>query len=61
MIFDPGCGDAVMLIRPVKKLAEIDEWLAYDIPANIAGQAWDGKYRGQTQKWYALAFTGADG
>jgi putative (di)nucleoside polyphosphate hydrolase len=48
-------------IRSVKKLAEIDEWLAYDIPANIAGQAWDGKYRGQTQKWYALAFTGADG
>jgi putative (di)nucleoside polyphosphate hydrolase len=48
-------------IRSVKKLAEIDEWLSYDIPANIAGQAWNGKYRGQTQKWYALAFTGKDG
>jgi putative (di)nucleoside polyphosphate hydrolase len=48
-------------IRSVNKLAEIDEWLSYDIPANIAGQAWNGKYRGQTQKWYALGFTGKDG
>jgi putative (di)nucleoside polyphosphate hydrolase len=47
-------------IRSVKRLAEVDEWLSYDIPANIAGQAWNGKYRGQTQKWYALAFTGND-
>jgi putative (di)nucleoside polyphosphate hydrolase len=47
-------------IRSVKKLGEIDEWLSYDIPAKIAGEAWNGKYRGQTQKWYALAFTGRD-
>jgi len=45
-------------IRSVEKLAEIEEWLAYDIPRDIAGQAWKGKYRGQTQKWYALRFTG---
>ena len=24
----------------------------------IAGHAWNGKYRGQTQKWFALRFTG---
>jgi putative (di)nucleoside polyphosphate hydrolase len=45
-------------IRSVEKLAEIREWLNYDIPREIVGQAWKGKYRGQTQKWYALRFTG---
>ena len=47
-------------IRSVEKLAEIGEWLSYDIPRDIVGQAWKGKYRGQTQKWYALRFTGKD-
>jgi putative (di)nucleoside polyphosphate hydrolase len=45
-------------IRSVEKLGEIAEWLSYDIPRDIVGQAWKGKYRGQTQKWYALRFTG---
>ena len=45
-------------IRSVEKLGEIAEWLAYDIPRDIVGQAWKGKYRGQTQKWFALRFTG---
>ena len=47
-------------IRSVEKLGEIEEWLAYDIPRDIVGLAWKGKYRGQTQKWYALRFTGAE-
>jgi putative (di)nucleoside polyphosphate hydrolase len=47
-------------IRSVQKLGEIAEWLAYDIPREIAGEAWGGKYRGQKQKWYALRFTGDD-
>ncbi len=45
-------------IRSVEKLGEIADWLSYDIPCEIIGQAWKGKYRGQTQKWYALRFTG---
>jgi putative (di)nucleoside polyphosphate hydrolase len=45
-------------IRSVARLGEIPEWLAYDIPRDIVGQAWGGKYRGQTQKWYAVRFTG---
>jgi putative (di)nucleoside polyphosphate hydrolase len=47
-------------IRSVERVGEIPEWLTYDIPREIAGQAWNGEYRGQTQKWYALRFTGAD-
>jgi putative (di)nucleoside polyphosphate hydrolase len=47
-------------IRSVEKIGEIEDWLTYDIPREIVGQAWKGKYRGQTQKWYALRFTGKD-
>ena len=47
-------------IRSVEKLAEVPEWLSYDIPREIVGQAWKGKYKGQMQKWYALRFTGDD-
>ena len=47
-------------IRSVEKLGEVAEWLTYDIPRDIVGGAWKGKYRGQKQKWYALRFTGDD-
>jgi putative (di)nucleoside polyphosphate hydrolase len=47
-------------ISSVERLGEIAEWLRYDIPREIVGQAWQGKYRGQTQKWFALRFTGDD-
>jgi putative (di)nucleoside polyphosphate hydrolase len=40
-------------IRSVEKLGKIKDWLSYDIPPEIAGEAWNGKYRGQTQRWYA--------
>ena len=44
--------------RAVSNLGEIEEWLSYDIPRQIAGKVWKGKYRGQKQKWYAFRFTG---
>ena len=47
-------------IRSVEKLGEVPEWLSYDIPRAIVGEAWKGKFRGQTQKWYALRFTGEE-
>ena len=47
-------------MRSVQKLAEVPEWLPYDLPPEVAHQAWKGRYRGQTQKWYALRFTGDD-
>ena len=45
-------------IRSVERLGEIVEWLSYDIPADLIGQAWNGRYRGQTQKWFAVRFSG---
>jgi len=47
-------------ISSVEKLGEIAEWLVYDLPREIVGQAWKGKFRGQKQKWYALRFTGLE-
>lgn len=41
-------------------LAEAPEWYAYDLPVDVAGRAWRGRYRGQTQRWFAFRFTGAD-
>ena len=45
-------------IRSVERLGEIAEWLSYDIPSDLIGQAWNGRYRGQTQKWFAVRFIG---
>jgi putative (di)nucleoside polyphosphate hydrolase len=47
-------------IRSVERIGEIDEWLTYDIPRDLVGEAWNGKYRGQKQKWFAMRFLGAD-
>jgi putative (di)nucleoside polyphosphate hydrolase len=47
-------------ICSVERLGEIPEWLRYDIPRDLIGKAWKGKYRGQTQKWFAMRFTGAE-
>ncbi len=47
-------------ITSVELLAEAREWFAYDLPPEVAAHAWGGRFRGQTQKWYALRFTGED-
>src|ERR1700760_2340509 len=43
-----------------KVLREMDEWLAYDLPAHLLGVALHGRYRGQRQKWIAMRFLGKD-
>jgi putative (di)nucleoside polyphosphate hydrolase len=47
-------------VSSADKLAEMPEWLTYDIPRSIAGRAWKGRFRGQRQKWFAMRFTGKD-
>ena len=44
----------------VKLIGEIDNWLNYDIPQKLSSKLWNGKYRGQTQKWLAFQFLGSD-
>lgn len=41
-------------------LAESHHWMNYDLPAELIGKLWSGRYRGQTQKWFAMRFTGTD-
>jgi putative (di)nucleoside polyphosphate hydrolase len=41
-------------------VAESRDWLRYELPPELAGQAWSGRYRGQRQKWFAMRFTGRD-
>ncbi len=42
-------------------IAKSRKWLSYDLPDDIAGTLWKGRYRGQKQKWFALRFTGKEG
>jgi len=41
-------------------VAETAGWLDYDLPDHLIGKVWKGKYRGQTQKWFLMRFTGTD-
>lgn len=45
-------------IRSTRLIAEAPDWYNYDLPVGAMGRAFKGRYRGQTQKWFALAFTG---
>jgi putative (di)nucleoside polyphosphate hydrolase len=47
-------------ITSVTLLGESRDWLTYDLPPALIGIAWNGRFRGQRQKWYALRFTGSD-
>jgi putative (di)nucleoside polyphosphate hydrolase len=35
-------------------------WVTYDLPPELLGKVWGGKYRGQKQKWFLFRFTGQD-
>ncbi len=47
-------------ITSAELIAEHAGWLNYDLPAERVGTAWKGKYRGQTQKWFMMRFTGEE-
>lgn len=47
----------------IKNASIIDEyegWLTYDLPDELIGKVWKGRYRGQTMKWYVMRFNGND-
>ncbi len=44
----------------VEFLAKAPDWLVYDLPPELMGKVWKGRYRGQKQKWYLYRFTGDD-
>ena len=48
-------------IQNIKILNEIDGWFEYELPKNLLGKIWRGRYRGQKQKWFVVKFLGNDG
>ena len=66
---DPGEAPEVAVFREMEEeigtrdariIGMLNDWIYYDIPERTAQKLWDGKYRGQKQKWIALEFTGQD-
>ena len=41
-------------------IGESEDWLRYDLPENLVGKVWKGKYRGQEQRWFVMRFRGED-
>lgn len=44
----------------VEVLRESNTWHPYELPRPLIRKLWGGRYRGQTQRWFALRFTGED-
>lgn len=47
-------------MRSLQILGETRDWVTYDLPPELVGVAWGGKFRGQRQKWFAMRFTGEE-
>ena len=47
-------------ISNVKLIKEIDSTLTYELPDNLLGIIWKGKYKGQKQKWFLMRYLGKD-
>ncbi len=45
----------------VELIATIDHELFYDLPEDMIGKVWKGKWRGQRQRWFLYRFLGDDG
>ena len=41
-------------------IAEYQDWLTYDLPDELYGKVWKGRYGGQIMKWYVMRFHGED-
>ena len=47
-------------IKNVDLIKELDGLISYELPKNLLGVIWKGKYRGQEQKWFVMRFLGQD-
>jgi putative (di)nucleoside polyphosphate hydrolase len=66
---DPGETPRQAAMRELKEEIGTDKaeivgesrfWRKYELPPEIAGKMWGGRYRGQRQKWFVMRFTGSD-
>ncbi len=47
-------------IKNIEVLSELNGFFQYELPKNLVGVIWKGKFRGQKQKWYIVKFTGSE-
>ena len=47
-------------IKNVTMIKEIEGTISYNLPKNLLGIIWKGKYKGQIQKWFIMKFNGKD-
>ena len=47
-------------IKNIKVLKELDGSFEYELPKKLLGIIWQGKFRGQKQKWFVVRFTGEE-
>lgn len=45
-------------VKTTRLVREIDDLLTYNLPKNLLGKIWKGKYKGQKQKWFIMKFMG---
>ena len=66
---DEGESPAAAALRELREeigtdraaiIAESPRWFTYDLPVELLDRLWGGRFRGQTQKWFVLRFTGTD-
>ena len=46
--------------KSVTHIDTMDEWIPYDLPLNLVPKLWNGKFRGQIQKWFLFKFEDSD-
>ena len=47
-------------VKNVKLIKEIEGTTSYELPENLLGIIWKGKYKGQKQKWFLMRYIGKD-
>ncbi len=47
-------------IKSIEVLEEIERFFEYELPKNLVGIIWKGKFRGQKQKWFITKFVGKE-
>ena len=47
-------------IKNIKVLSEIEGFFEYNLPEDLIGIIWKGKFKGQKQKWFIVKFLGDD-
>lgn len=68
---DPGEDPRTAALRELREetgvsphlvtvLAESPDWIHYDLPEEMLGRIWQGRFGGQVQKWFLMRFHGDD-